>query len=114
MRLSVSLTHDISWVLIIKAVWSFTKSKNKLKPTGSKEAPGTVLAAQGNEWSVPIVGFISVYTEAINDDLTLGTTNVIWHINNKYMESKKPTSKQMRASQKLLIHLSEENLVKVN
>lgn len=73
-----------------------------------------MLAAAGSEWSVPIVGFISVYTEAINDDLTLGTNNIIWHINNKFMESKKPTSKQMRASQKLFIHLSEANLGEVN
>lgn len=98
MQLSVSLTHDISRVLIIKADWSFTKSKNKLKPGGSKEAPGTVLPAPRSEWSVPIVGFVSVYVEAINDDLTLGTNNIIWHINNKFMESKKCTSKQLRAS----------------
>lgn len=114
MQLSVGLTHDISWVLIIKADWSFTKSKNKLKPAGSKEAPGTVLAAPRSEWSVSIVGFISVYMEAINDDLTLGTNNVIWHINNKFMESKKPTSKQMRASQKPFIRLSSEDLGEVN
>lgn len=110
MQLSVSLTHDISRVLIIKADWSFTKRKNKLKPGGSKEAPGTVLPAPRSEWSVPIVGFVSVYVEAINDDLTLGTNNVIWHINNKFMESKKSTSKQLRASQKLFNPLSNKDL----
>lgn len=76
--------------------------------------PGTVLAAPRSKWSVSIVGFISVYMEAINDDLTLGTNNIIWHINNKFTESKKPTSKQMRASQKLFIRLSSEDLGEVN
>lgn len=99
MQLSVSLMHDTPWIFIIKADWSFTKSKNKLKSDGSKEAPGAVLAAGKSESCLPSVEFISVYMKAINDDLTLGTNNIIWHINNKFMKSKKPRSKEVRASQ---------------
>lgn len=102
--------HDISQVLIIEADRSFTKHKNELKPSRSKEAPSTVLTAPRSEWFVSTAGFTSVYTEPINDDLTLATNNIIWHINNKLTESKQPTSKQTRTSQKLFIHLSSKDL----
>lgn len=93
MQLSVSLMHDTPWIFIIKADWRFTKRKNKLKSNGSKEMPGAVLAAGKSEWSLQSVEFISVYMQAINVDLTLGMNNIIWHINNKFMESKKLKSK---------------------
>lgn len=86
----MSLRHDISWVLIFKAYQSFVESKNKLKITGSKKVQGTMLAAPRSVWCVPIIGFISVDIDVINDDLTLGTSNIIWYINNILMESKKP------------------------
>lgn len=49
-----------------------------------------MLAAPRSVWCVPIIGFISVDIDVINDDLTLGTSNIIWYINNILMESKKP------------------------
>lgn len=84
MKFSVSLMHDTPWIFIIKADWSITKSRNKLKSNRSKEASGAVLAAEKSEWSLISVKFISVYMQAVNDDLTLSTSNITWHINNKF------------------------------
>lgn len=73
-----------------------------------------MLAAGKSEWSLPSVEFISVYMKAINDDLTLGTNGIIWHINNKFMKSKKPRSKRGESFTEPFIELSYEVLGEVN
>lgn len=41
-------------------------------------------------WCVPVTCFISVCKEVVNGNLTLGTSNIVYYINNKFMESEKP------------------------